>query len=53
MVVDNSSSMAGPPAAPKINTVKTIIAEQVNDLVPRPGGTEFNIYTFQRRQLSH
>jgi hypothetical protein len=46
MVVDNSSSMAGPPAAPKINTVKTIIAEQVNDLVPRPGGTEFNIYTF-------
>ncbi|MFO7661267.1 MAG: hypothetical protein R6X18_01610 [Chloroflexota bacterium] len=46
MVIDNSSSMAGPPAAPKINTVKTIIAEQVNDLAPRPGGTEFNIYTF-------
>lgn len=46
MVVDNSTSMAGPPAAPKINTVKTIIGEQVNDLAPRPGGTEFNIYTF-------
>ncbi|MBX7251487.1 MAG: hypothetical protein K1X50_05835 [Candidatus Promineofilum sp.] len=46
MVVDNSSSMAGPPAAPKINTVKTIIGEQVSDLAPAPQGTEFNIYTF-------
>lgn len=46
MVVDNSTSMAGPAGAPKINTVKTIIGEQVNDLAPRPGGTEFNIYTF-------
>ena len=43
MVVDNSSSMA---AASKINTVKTIIGEQVNDLAPAPQGTEFNIYTF-------
>ena len=46
MVVDTSSSMAGPPATPKINTVKTIIGEQVNDLAPKPAGTEFNIYTF-------
>ncbi len=46
MVVDNSSSMAGPPAAPKINTVKTIIGEQVSDLAPAPQGTEFDIYTF-------
>ena len=46
MVVDNSSSMAGPAAAPKINTVKTIIGEQVSDLAPKPSGTEFNIYTF-------
>lgn len=43
MVVDNSSSMA---AAGKINTVKTIIGEQVSDLAPAPQGTEFNIYTF-------
>jgi hypothetical protein len=46
MVVDTSSSMAGPPAVPKINTVKTIIGEQVSDLAPNPAGTEFNIYTF-------
>jgi hypothetical protein len=46
MVVDNSSSMAGPAGAPKINTVKTIIAEQVSDLAPAPQGTEFNIYSF-------
>nr|HMT19666.1 hypothetical protein [Promineifilum sp.] len=46
MVVDNSSSMAGPPGAPKINTVKTIIGEQVSDLAPAPQGTEFNIYGF-------
>ena len=46
MVIDNSSSMAGPPAAPKINTVKTIIGEQVSDLAPAPQGTEFDIYTF-------
>ena len=46
MVVDNSASMAGPPVAPKINTVKTIIGEQVSDLAPAPQGTEFNIYTF-------
>ncbi|HRQ13209.1 MAG TPA: hypothetical protein PK205_07880 [Promineifilum sp.] len=43
MVVDNSSSMA---ASGKINTVKTIIGEQVSDLAPAPQGTEFNIYTF-------
>ena len=43
MVVDNSSSMA---ASAKINTVKTIIGEQVSDLAPAPQGTEFNIYTF-------
>jgi hypothetical protein len=46
MVVDTSSSMTGPPAAPRINTIKTIIGEQVNDLAPKPGGTDFNIYTF-------
>ena len=46
MVVDNSSSMAGPAGTPKINTVKTILNEQVSDLAPRPSGTEFNIYTF-------
>lgn len=46
MVVDTSSSMAGPAGAPKINTVKTIIGEQVSDLAPKPNGTEFNIYTF-------
>jgi len=43
MVVDNSASMA---AANKLNTVKTIIGEQVSDLAPAPQGTEFNIYTF-------
>ncbi|MBP6015534.1 MAG: hypothetical protein KA586_02355 [Candidatus Promineofilum sp.] len=43
MVVDNSASMA---ASAKINTVKTIIGEQVSDLAPAPQGTEFNIYTF-------
>jgi len=42
MVIDNSSSMAGL----KINAVRTIISEQVNDLAPLPQGTEFNIYTF-------
>ena len=46
MVVDNSASMAQPPATPKINTVKTIIGEQVSDLAPAPQGTEFDIYTF-------
>jgi hypothetical protein len=46
MVIDASSSMAGPAAAPKINTVKTIVNEQVRDLAARPSGTEFNIYTF-------
>ncbi|MCZ2115618.1 MAG: hypothetical protein LC131_17575 [Anaerolineae bacterium] len=46
MVVDNSASMAGPAGTPKINTVKTIIGEQVSDLAPAPQGTEFNIYTF-------
>ena len=43
MVIDNSASMA---ASGKINTVKTIIGEQVSDLAPAPQGTEFNIYTF-------
>ena len=46
MVIDTSASMAGPAAAPKINSVKTIIREQVNDLLPDPEGVEFNIYTF-------
>jgi hypothetical protein len=46
MVVDTSASMAGPAGAPKINSVKTIIGEQVSDLAPKPQGTEFNIYTF-------
>jgi hypothetical protein len=42
IVIDNSSSMAGQ----KINAVKAIVGEQVNDLAPLPQGTEFNLYTF-------
>ena len=38
MVVDTSSSMAGPAGAPKIDTVKTIIKEQVSDLASRTRG---------------
>ena len=46
MVVDTSASMAQPPGTPKINSVKAIIREQVNDLAANPRGTEFNLYTF-------
>ncbi len=46
MVVDTSSSMAGPPAAPKINSVKTILGDQVTEMAANPNGTDFNIYTF-------
>ena len=42
-VVDNSASMA---AAGKLDAVKTVMREQVNDLAPAPKGTEFNLYTF-------
>jgi hypothetical protein len=46
MVIDTSSSMASPPAAPKINSVKTIIGDQVTEMAANPQGTDFNIYTF-------
>ena len=52
MVIDTSASMAGPAAAPKINSVKTIIREQVNDLMSDPDGVEFNIYTFDGLSLN-
>ena len=42
-VVDNSRSMAD---AGKLDAVKTVMKEQVNDLAPTPKGTEFNLYTF-------
>lgn len=42
-VVDNSLSMAD---AGKLDAVKTVMKEQVNDLAPTPKGTEFNLYTF-------
>jgi hypothetical protein len=42
-VVDNSASMA---AAGKLNAVKTVMKEQVNDLAPAAKGVEFNVYTF-------
>lgn len=41
-VVDNSTSMAGP----KLNGVKTVINEQLNDLNNDPKGVDFNLYTF-------
>ncbi len=46
MVIDNSSSMAGPPGTPKIEAVKALIREQVNDLTQNPLGTRFDLYTF-------
>lgn len=46
MVVDNSASMAGPGATPKIDAAKALIREQVNDLSANPKGTEFDLYTF-------
>ncbi len=46
MVVDTSASMAQPPETPKINSVKAIIREQVNDLAASPRGVEFNLYSF-------
>lgn len=41
-VVDNSKSMAGA----KINAVKTVLVEAVNDLGAAPEGTEFSLVTF-------
>ena len=48
MVVDNSTSMGtGPAGGPlKLDAVKALMGEQVNDLAPAPQGTEFNLYTF-------
>ncbi|MFN8490100.1 MAG: hypothetical protein U0350_21110 [Caldilineaceae bacterium] len=48
MIVDNSTSMgAGPAGGPiKLDAVKSLIHEQVNDLAPAPRGTEFNLDTF-------
>ena len=46
MVVDNSASMAGPGATPKLDATKALIREQVNDLSAHPQGTEFDLYTF-------
>jgi hypothetical protein len=42
-VVDNSASMAD---AGKLDAVKTVMKEQVNDLAPAAKGVEFNVYTF-------
>ncbi|MCJ7662348.1 MAG: VWA domain-containing protein [Anaerolineales bacterium] len=41
-LVDNSASMAGT----KINAVKTVLDESINDLGSLPEGTEFSLYTF-------
>ncbi|MCB0074848.1 MAG: hypothetical protein KDE20_25490, partial [Caldilineaceae bacterium] len=48
MIVDNSASMGtGPTGGPiKLDAVKSLIHEQVNDLAPAPHGTEFNLYAF-------
>ncbi|MCB0133422.1 MAG: VWA domain-containing protein, partial [Caldilineaceae bacterium] len=46
MVVDNSASMAGPAATPKLDATKALIRERVNDLSAHPQGTEFDLYTF-------
>ncbi|MCB0087795.1 MAG: Ig-like domain-containing protein, partial [Caldilineaceae bacterium] len=48
MMVDNSTSMGtGPAGGPiKLDAVKSLIHEQVNDLAPAPRGTEFNLYEF-------
>ncbi|MCB0185921.1 MAG: hypothetical protein KDE31_16745, partial [Caldilineaceae bacterium] len=48
MIVDNSTSMGtGPAGGPiKLDAVKSLIHEQVNDLAPAPRGTEFNLYEF-------
>jgi hypothetical protein len=51
MVVDNSTSMAGPAGTPKIDAVKTLIREQVNDLSRNPRGTEHNLYFFNDSTL--
>lgn len=41
-VVDNSKSMAGA----RINAVKTVLVEAINDLGDAPEGTEFSLVTF-------
>lgn len=51
MVVDNSASMAQPAGTPKIDAVKALIREQVNDLSRNPRGTEHNLYTFNDNTL--
>jgi hypothetical protein len=51
MVVDNSSSMGQPAGTPKIDAVKALIREQVNDFTRNPRGTEHNLYTFNANTL--
>lgn len=46
MVADNSASMAGD----KLDAVKTVMAEQVNDLQDPEKGVEFDLYTFNNTQ---
>lgn len=46
MVVDASISMASPAGTPKIEAVKSLLREQVNDLARNPRGTEHHLYTF-------
>lgn len=41
-IVDNSPSMA----SAKLNAVKTVLGEQINDLTAEPEGTEFGLETF-------
>ena len=51
MVVDNSASMSQPAGTPKIDAVKALIREQVNDFTRNPRGTEHNLYTFNANSL--
>ncbi len=53
MVLDNSTSMAGPAGTTKIDATKALIREQVNDLSANPRGTEFNLYTFNAGSLKN
>lgn len=46
MIVDTSTSMASPAGTPKIEAVKALLREQVNDLTRNPRGTEHHIFTF-------
>ncbi|MBX3012207.1 MAG: hypothetical protein KF832_11905 [Caldilineaceae bacterium] len=49
MVNDLSQSMAGA----KLNAVKSVLTEQVNDIATTPKGVEFSLYSFNNTQNSN